>query len=258
MRSIHSSASVALQMRMSSSIAIRLELLRGATQVPHSERTVNSGRNAPASCCHPGLPEPVRTQRLSARSGFSSPASAASAAVRISISGAILRKPRMMRPSRSASAWNRIRMARTLQLRNQLRVGSPRLLMQQLGIALSRNKVGIDLTLVAQVKRQCAVNLFESQCWIGFHRALCGHPFAKEVNKRVEGNPGISDPIGAIRFLYVFPLRRPSLALSYREPKRHRPQHAAFHPRVIRHGAEDLAELGVAGGFKHVRLRLLG
>jgi len=94
-------------------------------------------------------------------SGSSKPARPASAAVRISISGAARRNPRRTRPSRSASAWYLTRTTRPLQLRNQLRVGVSRLLVLQFRCALSFHEVVVDILLVREVERERAVHLLK-------------------------------------------------------------------------------------------------
>ena len=79
----------------------------------------------------------------------------------MSISGLARRNPRRMRPSRSASAWNLIRMAGALKLGNQFRVGLFRLLMLRFSGALAFGEISVDLELVGEIKRERSVDLFE-------------------------------------------------------------------------------------------------
>src|SRR5579863_2024483 len=112
-----------------------------------------------------------------------SPASPASTAVLISISGAIRRRPRRIRPSRSVSAWNLTRMARTLQLRDYFRVGPPRLLVMRLSGTLPIRKVCIDLLLIRQVECKRTVHLFQAQGRIILDHSLGRDSFAKQIDQ---------------------------------------------------------------------------
>src|ERR1022692_4107998 len=96
------------------------------------------------------------------------------------------RGPRSTRPSRSASAWNLTRMTRPLELRNQFCMRPPRLLVLRFSDALSFREVGVYLFLVPQVKRQCAMHLFERQCRVRIDHTLGRHPLAKQIHERVK------------------------------------------------------------------------
>src|ERR1017187_1972267 len=115
--------------------------------------------------------------------GSSSPAPVAG---RMSNPGAARRGPRSTRPSRSASAWNLTRMTRPLELRNQFCMRPPRLLVLRFSDALSFREVGVYLFLVPQVKRQCAMHLFERQCRVRIDHTLGRHPLAKQIHERVK------------------------------------------------------------------------
>jgi hypothetical protein len=80
-------------------------------------------------------------------------------------------------PTGSASAWNLTRIARTLQLRDQLLIRLSRLPVLQFRSALPFRKVPIDLFLVAWIEGECAVHLFECHCRIRFNHALGRHAF---------------------------------------------------------------------------------
>ena len=84
----------------------------------------------------------------------------------MSISGAARRNPRMMRPSRSASAWNLTRTTRSLQLGNQIGVRLPRVMVLRLRRALPISKVRVAFLLAREVKCESSVHMLERQCRI--------------------------------------------------------------------------------------------
>jgi len=88
------------------------------------------------------------------------------------MSGATRRNQRMMRPSKSASAWNLARMARPLQLGNQFRVRLPGLAVLHLCVVLTFDKVRINFLLVPEVERERAVHLLEAQRRVGIDYTL--------------------------------------------------------------------------------------
>jgi len=137
-------------------------------------------------------------------SGSATPSSPASVAVRISISGATRRKPRTMRPSRSASAWNLTRITRTLQLRDQFRIRLPRLLMLRFSGMLPIRKVRVDLSLIRQVERKRTMHLLEAQGRVALNHALGRHPLTEQIDQRIKGDPSVSYSICAFDALYIF------------------------------------------------------
>src|SRR5580704_13942522 len=115
-----------------------------------------------------------------------SPSRPASDAVRKSISLDTRRKPRRMRPSKSASAWNLARITRPLQPRNQLRVAPFRLLVLRLGCAVAFYEVGVDFILVREVKRQSSMHLFQGQGRITVDHALRRHSLSEKIDQGIK------------------------------------------------------------------------
>src|SRR5258708_28682633 len=106
----------------------------------------------------------------------------------MSISGAALRNPRKMRPSRSASAWNLTRIARPLELRNQFRVRLSRLLVLRFSGAEPFRKARIDLVLVCQAECKRTVHLFEGQRGITLDHSLTRLSLAEEIDEGIHGH----------------------------------------------------------------------
>src|SRR5580700_1924263 len=92
----------------------------------------------------------------------------------------------MMRPSKSASAWNLTRMPRPLQLGTKFGVRLPRLPMLRLRRALPVGEIGVDFFLVREVKCKSAVHLIERQCRITLDHAFRRHTLAEEIGQRIE------------------------------------------------------------------------
>ncbi len=94
----------------------------------------------------------IRTRPLAAEIRSTSisdkPVKPASKAERISTSGAARLKPRRTRASRSSSAWNLTRMARTLEFGDQIRVRASRFGLLRIGSVLAVCQVGVDFCLV--------------------------------------------------------------------------------------------------------------
>src|SRR5271154_5449673 len=122
----------------------------------------------------------------------------------MSISGATRRNPRIMRPSKSASAWNLTRMPRPLQFGNQFGVRSPRLAVLYLCGALTFDKVRIDFLLVREIERERAVHLLKGQRRVGIDHALGRHSLAKEKDEGIQGHTRLRHAIHAFSLLYVF------------------------------------------------------
>ena len=101
------------------------------------------------------------------------------------------------------SGWNLTRMARTLQLRHQFRIRLPRLPVLRLRGMLPFHQVGVDFFLACQIKREGAVYLLQAQRGIALHHALRRDPLSKQIDQRIERDPGISDPIRAVDELNV-------------------------------------------------------
>ena len=99
-----------------------------------------------------------------------------------SISGARRFNPFKTRPSRSASAWNLILMSRSPELGDQFRVRLARTCMLGFRRVLFSGKVGINLALIAQIKRERAMHLFQRQCRVAFHHALGRHSFSEKID----------------------------------------------------------------------------
>jgi len=85
-------------------------------------------------------------------------------------------------------------MARSLKLRDQFRVRLLRLFVLRFSGAQSFHQVGVNLFLVAQVKRKSAVHLLERQRRIALDHALCRHSLAEEVDQGIEGYARLPDP----------------------------------------------------------------
>ncbi len=171
-------------------------------------------------------PEAAATRSTS---GSFKPARPASAAVRMSISGAARRKPRRVRPSRSASAWNLTRIANPLKLRNQFSVRLSRLLMLGFGGAMPYGKVCINLSLVPQVKSKRSMHLLERQCRIALDHTLSGQSLAEKIHQGIEGHACASNAIDAFNFRYICPLHGASQSHATR--RRQSPQ---AHPKYTR------------------------
>ena len=113
------------------------------------------------------------------------PSKPASAALLKSISGAIRFRPRTTRTFRSASAWNLIRKAGSLEFCNQIGVLDLGALVCQLRSLFSLLHISIDHRPVRELEGQGAIHLFQRNNRVTFNHAFRRVTFAKQIHQGV-------------------------------------------------------------------------
>jgi len=99
-------------------------------------------------------------------------------------------------------------MSSALEFGNQVRVSLSRLILQESGLPLSFFKVGVDLFLIAEVKGQGSVYLFQGQGGVTVYHAFRGHTLSKQIDDRVERDSCVPDSIDAFVLPYVLGVHR--------------------------------------------------